>query len=346
MNKLPTDYPDLLHNIKTTIQSERSKAIQQLTRSLITMYWQIGKLIVHSQKTQGWGKSVVEQLSKDLQKEFPNRTGFSTRNLWDMRRFYETYNNFPNLRQAVAEIPWGHNLVIMQKCQDQAKRQYYIQTSATMRWSRDVLLNQIKAKAYERHQTLPKQNNFSETLPAHIAEQANEAIKSEYNLEFLGIHQVMLERELETLLLEHLQAFLLELGYGFTFIGNQYPLRLGDNDYRVDLLFFHRKLHCLVAFDLKIGSFKPEYAGKMNFYLELLDEQVKLPEENPSIGIILCADKDNLAVEYALRTSNKPLGVVNYQLSDTLPEELANQLPSPEQLSKELKHKLTNTNDK
>ena len=214
-----------------------------------------------------------------------------------MRRFYLIYKDSPNLRQAVAEIPWGHNLVIMQKCQDQVERQYYLETSATMRWSRDVLLNQIKAKAYERHQILPKQNNFSQTLPIHIAEQANEAIKSEYSLEFLGIHQVMLERDLEALLLQHLQDFLLELGYGFSFIGSQYNLVLGDTDYRVDLLFFHRKLHCLVAFDLKIGAFKPEYAGKMNFYLELLDEQVKLPEENPSIGIILCAEKDTLAVE-------------------------------------------------
>ena len=342
MAKLPTDYPQLLDQIKQTIQTQRSKAIQQLTRSLILVYWEIGKLIVASQAKQGWGKSVVEQLSKDLRQTFPNREGLSTRNLWFMRQFYQTYKDKLNLKQLVSEIPWGHHILIMQRCKNQEEKQYYLEASATMRWSRDVLLNQIKAKAYERHKTLPKQNNFKQTLPEHIAEQANEAIKSEYNLEFLGIHQQVLERELEALLIKHLQGFLLELGYGFSFIGSQYTLRLGEKDYRVDLLFFHRKLHCLVAFDLKIGSFMPEYAGKMNFYLELLDEQVKLPEENPSIGIILCAEKDTLAVEYALRTSNKPLGVANYQLSDTLPEELKSQLPSPEQLTEELKNKLRN----
>ena len=188
--------------------------------------------------------------------------------------------------------------------------------------------------------TLPKQTNFKETLPTHLAEQANEVIKSEYSLEFLGIHQPILEQELERLLLDHLQAFLLELGYGFSFVGSQYTLALGEKNYRVDLVFFHRKLHCLVAIDLKIGEFKPEYAGKMNFYLELLDEQVRLPEENPSIGIILCAEKNDLEVEYALRTSNKPLGVAEYQLISSLPKSLSNQLPSPEQLKAELKKKL------
>ena len=211
-----------------------------------------------------------------------------------------------------------------------------------MRWSRSVLLNQIKAKSFERHTQLPKHTNFAQALPEHLAEQANEAVKSEYNLEFLGIHQLMLEQELEELLLKHLQDFLLELGYGFSFIGSQYSLTLDDKIYRVDLLFFHRKLHCLVAVDLKIGSFKPEYAGKMNFYLELLDEQVRLPEENPSIGIILCAEKNNLEVEYTLRTSNKPLGVAEYRLISSLPEELSGQLPDPDELRRQLKNKLKN----
>lgn len=340
MSLLPENYLHLLEEIKAAIQKERIVASQQLTRSLITIYWEIGRLIVESQAQQGWGKKVVEQLAKDLQKAYPSKTGLSTRNLWEMRRFYETYKDFPNLQQLVAEIPWGHHLVIMQKTQSIAEKEYYIKASAAMRWSRNVLLNQIKANAYERHQTLPKQNNFSETLPVHLAEQADEAIKSDYNLEFLGIHQVMLEKELEALLLQHLQDFLLELGYGFSFIGSQYTLALGEKDYRVDLLFFHRKLQCLVAFDLKLGSFKPEYAGKMNFYLELLDEQVRLPAENPSIGIILCAEKNELEVEYALRTSNKPLGVAKYQLMSDLPASLSDQLPSPAQLKAELKKKL------
>ncbi len=340
MKELSKNYINLLQSVKEAIQKERTRAIQQLTRSLILVYWEIGKQIVDSQKAHGWGKSIVEQLAKDLQEAYPSRTGFSARNLWDMRRFYETYSDFPNLRQLVAEIPWGHHLLIMQKTSSIEEKEYYLKASATMRWSRNVLLNQIKANSYERHLTLPKHTNFEQALPQHLAEQANEAVKSEYNLEFLGVHKVMLEQELEALLLEYLQEFLLELGYGFSFVGSQYTLSLNEKNYRVDLLFFHRKLHCLVAIDLKMGSFKPEYAGKMNFYLELLDEQVRLPEENPSIGIILCAEKDNMEVEYALRSIRKPMGVAEYQLLSSLPEELTGHLPSPEELIVQLKNRL------
>jgi len=340
MKNLSKEYTILLENIKRAIQAERTRAIQQLTRSLILIYWDIGKQIIESQAKHGWGKSIVEQLSKDLQKEFPGKSGYSPRNLWFMRQFYDSYNAFPNMKQLVSEIPWGHHILIMQKAKSIETKEYYLKASSQFRWSRDVLLNQIKANAYERHLQLPKATNFQKALPEHLAEQANEAIKSEYNLEFLGVNKIILERELEALLLQHLQEFLLELGYGFSFIGSQYPLTLGEKDYRVDLLFFHRKLQCLVAIDLKMGSFKPEYAGKMNFYLEVLDEQVRLPEENPSIGIILCAEKNNLEVEYALRTSNKPLGVSEYKLSSSLPAELSKQLPSPEELVKQLKNKL------
>ncbi len=340
MHSLPADYKNFLDAVKQTISTERGRAIQQLTRSLITVYWEIGKLIVENQERDGWGKSVVEQLSKDLQREFPGKNSFSARNLWFMRQFYESYRDFPNLKQPVSEIPWGHNLLILQKAQSPEEKEYYIRASSQMRWSRSVLLNQIKANAYERHRSLPKQNNFQTALPEHIAEQANEAIKSEYNLEFLGISRVLLERDLEALLLQHLQEFLLELGYGFSFIGSQYTLSLGEKDYRVDLLFFNRQLQCLVAIDLKITDFKPEFAGKMNFYLELLDEQVKLPQENPAIGIILCAEKDDLEVEYSLRTSNKPLGVAEYKLSSSLPDELSGKLPDPEMLKKEMLRRL------
>lgn len=340
MSKLPTNYNSLLRDIKKAIQSERSRAIQQLTRSLIKVYWEIGKLIVENQEQGGWGKSVVEELSKDLQKEFPGQSGYSTRNLWFMRQFYETYCNHENMKQLVSEIPWGHHILIMQKTKTMEEKRYYIEASSQMRWSRKVLLNQIKAGAYERHRLLPKQTNFEKALPVHIAEQANEAIKSEYNLEFLGVQKLVLERDLESLLLDYLKEFLLELGYGFSFIGSQYPLSLNDKTYRVDLLFFHRKLQCLIAIDLKIGGFEPEFAGKMNFYLELLDEQVRLPKENPSIGIILCAEKNNLEVEYALRSINKPMGVSEYKLRSSLPEELLGQLPAPEELREKLKGKI------
>lgn len=329
-------YFDFLEQIKETIKKERTRAIQQVNRSLINLYWEIGRQIVESQQVHGWGKSVVERLSKDLQEVFPHKSGFSPRNLWDMRRFFETYKDDPNLRQLVAEIPWGHHLVIMQKTQGRGESQYYLQASSRMGWSRGVLLNQIKAGAYQRHVQLPKQTNFGETLPKHLAEQADETIKSSYNLEFLGIGEPILESQLENELLRKLQSFILELGYGFAFIGNQYPVTLGNKTYRIDLLFYHRYLQCLVAIDLKIGEFEPEHAGKMNFYLELLDDKHRLEHENPPIGIILCAEKNNLEVEYALRSSSKPLGVAEYQLRESLPEELSGKIPSPEQLKKPL----------
>lgn len=330
------NYQILLAEIKATIQAERTKAARQITRSLIDAYWEIGRKILESQKTHAWGKNIVEQLSKDLQHDFPGTEGFSSRNLWNMRLFYETYRESPILQRLVAEIPWGHNLVIMSKAKTDEKREYYIRASSAMGWSRDVLLNQIKANAYERSLLEPKQSNFSQILPEHLAEQANEALKSQYNLEFLGISQPILELELERQLLIRLKDFLLELGYGFSFIGNQYPLKLGEKTYKVDLLFFHRGLHCLIAIDLKIGGFKPEYAGKMNFHLELLDEQAKMPGENASIGIILCAEKENLEVEYALRTSTKPMGVAEYHLSPILPEGFSGVLPSPEEIKQRI----------
>jgi predicted nuclease of restriction endonuclease-like (RecB) superfamily len=329
-------YQQLLSDIKRTIQQERNQAIRQLNRSLIAVYWEVGRLIVERQAAHGWGKGIVEQLSSDLRREYPGESGYSARNLWDMRRLYDTYKEYPNLRQVVAEIPWGQHLVIMQRAGTHEERLYYLQATAQMAWSRDVLLNQIKAQAYQRQQLQPKQNNFAQTLPEHIAEQANEMVKSSYSLEFLGINEPVLELQLERQLIARLKDFLLELGYGFSFVGNQYPLKLSDKTYYVDLLFFHRRLRCLVAIDLKIGAFRPEYAGKMNFHLELLDGQVRLPEENPSIGIILCAEKDQLEVEYALRTSNKPLGVAEYQLMPFLPEELNGQLPSPDDLKQNL----------
>ncbi len=329
---MDNNYQLFLAEIKSTIQVERTKAARQLTQTVIGAYLKIGQQILESQKVHGWGKGIVEQLSKDLRQDFPGTEGFSARNLWNMRLLYETYCDHPILLQLVAEIPWGQNLVILNKSETYEQREFYIQATAKMGWSRDVLLNQMKAQAYERQLLQPNQTNFQEALPEHLAEQANEALKSKYHLDFLGIGQPVLELELERQLIRRLKDFLLELGYGFTFIGNQYPLKLGEKTYHVDLLFFHRGLRCLVAIDLKVGAFKPEYAGKMNFHLELLDEQAKMQTENPSIGIILCAEKDSLEVEYALRTSNKPMGVAEYQLSPELPEGFSGLLPSPDEI--------------
>jgi len=321
------EYIKFLNEIKSRIVTARIHAVRFVNKELIKLYWDIGKSIIERQKKYKWGDNVVEALARDLKEAFPQVHGFSERNVWNIRRFYEEYKNKPFLQQLVAEIPWGHNLLVMEKVSGDKEREYYIKSSRDLGWSRNVLLNQIKAGAYHYQKSMPKQHNFPKVLPAHLAEQANESIKSVYNLDFLDITKSVIERELERRLVERIKRFMLELGKGFSFLGNQYRLTLGNNEYFVDLLFFNRLLKCLVVVELKTGKFEPEYAGKMDFYLHLLDEQVKLKDENPSIGIILCAAKDNIVVEYALRSAKKPVGVVEYYLTNKLPKYLAGKLP-------------------
>ena len=241
------------------------------------------------------------------------------------------------VRELVASIPWGHHANLLARLTDPAARLYYLRATAQLGWSRNVLLNQIKAGAYERAVKEKKTHNFTLALPEHLAEQADEMLKSRYNLEFLGIGRAMKERELEDRLIARLQQFILELGYGFCFVGRQYRLALGGKEYFVDLLFYHRFLKALVAFDLKIGPFEPEHAGKMDFYLNLLNEKERAPDDRPSIGIILCAEKDNLEVEFALKTKGNPIGVAEYQLQPKLPAELKGKLPTAKQLADAMK---------
>ncbi|MFZ2657502.1 MAG: PDDEXK nuclease domain-containing protein [Victivallales bacterium] len=369
------EYIDLLTGIKARIQSARIAASRTVNKELIFLYWDIGRSIVERQKDEGWGKSVVEQLSKDIQKEFPGTTGYSVNNLWRMRQLYLEYASseflaqavpemkkvlskvrhtqrpssesitflaqaVPELndgdiaqlmRQLVAEIPWGHNVLVLQKTKAVQERLYYVMASACFGWSRSVLLNQIKAQAYERTMLEGKSHNFSAVMPVHLAEQAEEAMKSSYNLEFLGIKEPILEKELENRLISKLKDFILELGYGFCYIGNQYRITLKDKEYFIDLLFYHRFLKCLVAFDLKVTEFKPEYAGKMDFYLNLLNDKERATGDNPSIGIILCAEKDSLEVEYSLKSKKNPIGVAEYQLRKKLPAGMKGMLPSPQE---------------
>lgn len=237
------------------------------------------------------------------------------------------------VRELVSRVPWGHHVELMKKVKDPAARLYYLRATAQFGWSRSVLLNQIKGQAYERAVKEKKTHNFELALPEHLAEQADEMLKSRYNLEFLGIARPMKERELEDRLISRLQSFILELGYGFCFVGRQYRLALGKKDYFVDLLFYHRFLKALVAFDLKIGEFEPEHAGKMDFYLNLLNEKERGPDDRPSIGIILCAEKDDVEVEFALKTKANPIGVAEYQLQGTLPAEFRGKLPTAKQLA-------------
>jgi predicted nuclease of restriction endonuclease-like (RecB) superfamily len=361
MNK-PALFPDknylaFLHRIKDRIMSARINAARSVNSELILLYWDIGRGIVEKQKDLGWGESVIEVLSHDIKKAFPGVEGFSDRNMRDMKRFYLAYCdqaiwqqavaklpsdvirrqpvaklNAEFLQQLVAEIPWGHHLLILNKTTDAFERLYYLQATAKIGWSRNVLLNQIKANAYDRALKEKKAHNFPAVLPERLAEQADEALKSSYNLEFLGIRREVRERELESGLIERLQDFILELGYGFCFIGRQYRIAVGQKEYFIDLLFYHRFLKALVAIELKVGEFEPEYAGKMDFYLNLLNEREKAADDNPSIGIILCAEKDDMVVEFSLSTKMNPIGVAEYQLTKRLPRELKGKLPSEREL--------------
>jgi len=332
-----TAYNEFFKAVIDTINSAKYEAYKSLNKYHIGQNFELGKLIVKNQEKNNWGKSIVDTLSRDINKTVDGAKGYSPQNLWRMRQFFLEYKDETGLLEIAFTIPWGQNLLIMHKIKDSKEKMYYLTATDKLGWSRSVLLNQIKADAYKHHLVNPKLSNFETALPVHLSEQANEAMKSEYNLDFLGITKPVLERELENRLVENIRDLLLELGYGFSFIGNQYRLKLNQKEYLIDLLFYNRVLKCLVAIELKTVEFEPEFAGKMNFYLELLDEQEKLPDDNPSIGIILCPVKDNIEVEFALRPSNKPIGVSEYKLTNKLPEQLKGKVPT----SKELKQMLT-----
>ncbi len=342
---LPKDYKSFLHTIKQRIHESRIRSYRAVNKELIDLYWNIGKEIAERQEREGWGKSVVERLSRDLREEFMGTTGFSAQNLWYMRQLYLEYREHPNLQQLVGEIPWGQNLLIISKIKTVPEKEYYLRMTAEMGWSRNILLHQIKTGAYSRHRKAVKQHNFEATLPAALAEQADEAMKDVYALDFLGITKPVIERELERRMVNQIRDVLLEFGHGFAFIGSQYPLKVGDEQYFVDLLFYHRRLRCLVAVELKTGKFKPEYAGKMNFYLNILNDFVREQDENPSIGIILCGDRNRMEVEYALKGIDKPVGVAEYTLTRKLPSDLADNLPKPEELEKQIMQELEGTAD-
>ena len=322
-NKLTTineqEYAEILKQALLEIRATRVTVAKQINSAVNSIYWNLGKLLFVKQLSEGYGSGVVKQLSVDLKNEFPEM-GLSPRNLWDMKRFYDRYHlSDQKLRQAVAVLTWGHNLLLINKIQSLDAVSFYATAAVTKGWSRDWLLNAIKMDSYSHAQKQIKSHNFNETLPDIDADYANEVFKDTYNLGFLGITEKVKEAELEKRLVEKIKSFVLELGRGFSFIGNQHRLEYNNKEYFVDMLFFHRSLQSLVAIELKIGSFKAEYAGKMNLYLSLLDKLEKGENENPSIGIILCADKDHLDVEIALQDINKPIGVAEYQL--LLPKE-------------------------
>lgn len=308
-----SEYSVLLNLAVQQITTARNYIAGQINKTTTSVYWNLGKILFEKQLEEGYGSGVVNQLSVDLKKQFPGM-GLSPRNLWDMKRFYERYQmSDEKLRQAVAVLPWGHNLLLLNKVSSLQAIEFYANEVITKGWSRDLLLNAIKMDSYATQKQIAT-NNFDITLSKPDAEYANEVFKSSYNLGFLGITEPVKELELENRLIAKIRSFVLELGKGFSFIGNQYRLEYNGKEYFVDMLFFHRGLQCLVALELKIGSFKAEYVGKMNLYLSLLDKLERGEKENQSIGIILCADKDHLDVEIALQDINKPIGVAEYQL--------------------------------
>jgi predicted nuclease of restriction endonuclease-like (RecB) superfamily len=334
MNELiPQTYTELLAEIKERIRTAQYAALKAVNRELITLYWDIGKMIVERQQGESWGKSVVEQLSKDLREEFPEHKGFSAQNLWFMRQFYLSYkDNKEILQQLVREIGWSHNIAIMTKCKDAQECEFYVRMARKFGWSRSVLIHRIENKNYER--TLLSQTNFDQTVTEEYRNQAKLAVKDEYLFDFLELGDEYTERQFEQALISKVENFLREMGGMFAFLGSQFRLQVSDKEYFIDLLLYHRVLRSLVAIELKIGEFLPEYVGKMQFYLAVLNDKVRLTDENPSIGIILCKDKDKTIVEYALQQSVSPIGIAKYEIVSELPANLRGQLPTAEQINK------------
>ena len=335
----PSDYQTFVTEIKEKIRQAQYNALKAVNQELINLNLYIGKSIIQKQQQYDWGKSVVENLSKDLQNEFPGREGFSAQNLWRMRKFYLTYHENEKLAPLVREIGWSHNIVIFEKCKDDLEKEFYLKMTKKYGWTKSVLIHQIESQAYERF--VMNQTNFDKALEEKYCHQANMAVKDSYNFDFLDLREEYNERELELGLIKNIRSFLLEMGGDFSFMGNQYKLEVDGDEFFIDLLLYHRRLKCLIAIELKTTDFVPEYAGKMQFYLAVLDDKVKQRDENPSIGIIICKTKRRTVVEYALKTTSSPVGVADYSISKTLPKDLKGLLPSSNEIIKHLSH-LTN----
>jgi predicted nuclease of restriction endonuclease-like (RecB) superfamily len=334
LSLLSEDYDVFLRSLKSRIRSAQAKAALSVNQELILLYWQIGGEVLQRQQQAQWGTQVIERLARDLRREFPDMKGFSPRNLAYMKAFAEAYPDEQILQQLAAKIPWFHNCTLLEKVKDYEKRLWYIQQTIQNGWSRNALVSQIDGSLYERLGAA--QTNFETTLPKPQSDLAQEMLKNPYNFDFLSLGDKSLERDVENALVDHIRDFLLELGVGFAFIGSQYILQVSGREYRLDLLFYHYKLHCFVVIDLKTVEFEPEFSGKMNFYVSAVDELLKAPDDNPSIGIILCTTQEHTIVEYALRDLNKPIGVSTYQLRDALPDKLKGSLPTIAQLEIEL----------
>lgn len=332
MTAVPKDYAALLAEVKKRVRTAQYQALRAVNKELVGLYWDIGRMIVARQSGKSWGKAVVERLAADLQTEFPGVGGFSASNLWRMKGLYETYTASEKLAPLAREISWSLNLVILERCTDPLEREFYLRMTRKFGWSKNVLTHQIENQSYEK--TLLGQANFNKALTPKLRAQAKLAVRDEYTFDFLELGDEHSERELERALIARIEQFLRAMGGLFAFVGSQFRLEVEDKEYFIDLLLFHRRLKSLVAIELKVGEFQPEFVGKMQFYLTTLDRQVRERGENPSIGIILCKEKKRTIVEYALQPAKKPIGVATYQIVKRLPKELKGQLPGPEEIAR------------
>ena len=331
---LPGDYATLLDDLKGRIRAAQTRATLAVNAELVGLYWTIGRAILARQVEAGWGSRVVARLADDLRAAFPEMKGFSPRNLLYMRAFAEAYPDEDFVLRVVAQLPWGHNQTLLNKLDDPALRRWYAEACIAHGWTRPVLDAQISTRLHLRQGAA--QTNFDRTLPSPTSELAQNLLKDPYTFDFLSLGPEASERDLENGLLAHLERFMLELGAGFAFVGRQKHLEVGGQDYYLDLLFYHLQLRCFVVVELKVEAFKPEFAGKLNFYLSAVDDLLRHPADGPTIGLLLCREKNRVVVEYALRDVAKPLGVAEYDLAAVLPAELEGRLPSVEQLEAEL----------
>lgn len=357
MNNIISDdqtYKAWLNELKSKVQSSQLKAAIKVNSELLDLYWYLGKEIINKQSFSKWGDSIIDQLSSDLTSAFPGMKGFSRANLFFVRKWFLFYSQEQKVAQVVRhlfenaseqgylnsvsllvrQIPWGHNREIVSKCATHEEAIFYIQQTIVNNWSRSVLLHQIGSKLFQRQGTTI--HNFQTTLPKPQADLARETLKNPYNFDFLTIGQEAQERDLEKALVDQIQKFLLELGQGFAYMGRQYPLHVGESEYFLDLLFYHTKLRCHVVVELKVTEFQPEFAGKLNFYLNVVDDQMKHSDDQPSIGLLLCKTPNKVVVEYALKSVNSPLGVAEYKFTEAIPHNLKGELPSIEELENEL----------
>lgn len=336
MNELiSTDYKNWLNEVKRKLHSSQIKASIAINNVLIMFYWELGMMIAEKQAQTHWGNGLFNQLSHDLKLEFPEMKGLSSRNLHYAHQFYQFYEG-SNMQQVVAQLPWGHNILIISKSQDLQEAQFYVQQTLENNWSRDILGLQIKSNLYYRKGK--SITNFKRSLPEFFSDLAQQTLKDPYIFDFLNLTPKVKERDIENQLVSHITKFLLELGKGFAFIGQQYQLEVGNEDYYLDLLFYNIPLKCYVVIELKNTKFIPEYAGKLNFYLSAVDNLLKKADDRPTIGMLLCRDKNNIAVEYALRDMSKPIGVSEFQFTEILPDGIKSSLPSIEEIENELKN--------